>query len=164
MRAAADNSFARELNPHGGSHMQLMRTNKMWKTEKKSIGNKQKQNSCFRRLDVMKKRTLPPNIQTEPTMIRPNQGHYFDASVNNRVVFNHLLTNFCLKIEPVYFSLYKTSGTNGNRMNQGRGDRNYSNLAPSPTPWCSSYRKGSLRVTVDYGRQLYFYLYRSTCR
>ena len=28
-------------------------------------------------------------------------------------------------------------------------------LAPSPTPWCSSYRKGSLRVTLDYGRQLY---------
>ena len=22
----------------------------------------------------------------------------------------------------------------------------------SPTPWCSSYRKGSLRVTLDYGR------------
>ena len=29
-------------------------------------------------------------------------------------------------------------------------------VAPSPTPWCSSYRKGSLRVTLDYGRQLYF--------
>ena len=28
-------------------------------------------------------------------------------------------------------------------------------LTPSPTPWCSSYRKGSLRVTLDYGRQLY---------
>ena len=28
-------------------------------------------------------------------------------------------------------------------------------LAPSPTHWCSSYRKGSLRVTLDYGRQLY---------
>ena len=33
-------------------------------------------------------------------------------------------------------------------------------VAPSPTPWCSSYRKGSLRVTLDYGRQLYFYLIR----
>ena len=32
-------------------------------------------------------------------------------------------------------------------------------VAPSPTPWCSSYRKGSLRVTLDYGRQLYFFLY-----
>ena len=29
-------------------------------------------------------------------------------------------------------------------------------VAPSPTPWCSSYRKGSLRVSLDYGRQLYF--------
>ena len=29
-------------------------------------------------------------------------------------------------------------------------------VAPSPTPWSSSYRKGSLRVTLDYGRRLYF--------
>ena len=29
-------------------------------------------------------------------------------------------------------------------------------VAPSPTHWCSSYRKGSLWVTLDYGRQLYF--------
>ena len=25
-------------------------------------------------------------------------------------------------------------------------------VALSPTPWCSSYRKGNLRVTLDYGR------------
>ena len=31
-------------------------------------------------------------------------------------------------------------------------------VAPSPTSWCSSYRKGSLRVTLGYGRQLYFLL------
>ena len=31
-------------------------------------------------------------------------------------------------------------------------------VAPFPTPWCSSYRKGSLRVTLDYGRQLYLYI------
>ena len=30
-------------------------------------------------------------------------------------------------------------------------------VAPFPTPWCSSYRKGSLRVTLDYGRELYFF-------
>ena len=30
-------------------------------------------------------------------------------------------------------------------------------LAPSRTPWCSSYRKRSLRVTLDYGHQLYFF-------
>ena len=29
-------------------------------------------------------------------------------------------------------------------------------VAPSPTPWCSSCRKVSLWVTLDYGRQLYF--------
>ena len=33
--------------------------------------------------------------------------------------------------------------------NPGKG------VAPYPTPRCSSYRKGSLRVTLDYGRQLY---------
>ena len=32
--------------------------------------------------------------------------------------------------------------------NPGKG------VAPSPTPLCSSYGKGSLRVTLDYGRQL----------
>ena len=30
--------------------------------------------------------------------------------------------------------------------NPGKG------VAPFPTPWCSSYRKGSLRVTLDYGQ------------
>ena len=35
-------------------------------------------------------------------------------------------------------------------------------VAPSPTHWCSSYRKGSLRVTLDYGRQLYLLTYTST--
>ena len=29
-------------------------------------------------------------------------------------------------------------------------------VAPSPTPWCSSYWKGNLLVALDYGRQLYF--------
>ena len=28
-------------------------------------------------------------------------------------------------------------------------------VAPFPTPRCSSYRKGSLRVTLNYGHQLY---------
>ena len=31
-------------------------------------------------------------------------------------------------------------------------------VAPSTTPWCRSYWKGSLRVTLDYGRQLFFLL------
>ena len=38
--------------------------------------------------------------------------------------------------------------------NPGKG------VAPFPTPWCSSYQKGSLWVTFDYGRQLYFYFYK----
>ena len=34
-------------------------------------------------------------------------------------------------------------------LNPGKG------VAPSPTPWCSSYWKRSLRFTLDYGHQLY---------
>ena len=37
--------------------------------------------------------------------------------------------------------------------NPGKG------VAPSPTPQCSHYWKGSLQVTLDYGRQLYFTIY-----
>ena len=38
---------------------------------------------------------------------------------------------------------------------KGKVGQSREGVAPSPTPWCSSYRKGSLRVTLDYGRQLY---------
>ena len=37
--------------------------------------------------------------------------------------------------------------------NPGKG------VTPSPTHWCSKYRKGSLLVTLDYGRLLYFFIY-----
>ena len=37
--------------------------------------------------------------------------------------------------------------------NPGKG------VAPSPTPQYSSYWKGRLLVALDYGRQIYFYLY-----
>ena len=35
---------------------------------------------------------------------------------------------------------------------KGKVEQSKEGVAPSPTPWCSSYRKGSLRVTLDYGR------------
>ena len=38
---------------------------------------------------------------------------------------------------------------------KGKVEQSREGVAPSPKPWCSSYRKGSLRVTLDYGRQLY---------
>ena len=38
---------------------------------------------------------------------------------------------------------------------KGKVEQSREGVAPSPTPWCSSYRKGSLRVTLEYGRQLY---------
>ena len=42
---------------------------------------------------------------------------------------------------------------------KGKVEQSWEGVAPSPTPWCSSYRKGSLRVTLDYGRQLYLLIY-----
>ena len=39
---------------------------------------------------------------------------------------------------------------------KGKVEQSREGVAPSPTPRCSSYRKGSLRVTLVYGRQLYF--------
>ena len=37
---------------------------------------------------------------------------------------------------------------------KGKVEQSREGVEPSPTPWCSSYRKRSLRVTLDYGRQL----------
>ncbi len=42
---------------------------------------------------------------------------------------------------------------------KGKVEQSRQGVTPSPTPWCSSYRKGSLRLTLDYGRQLYLYIY-----
>ena len=36
---------------------------------------------------------------------------------------------------------------------KGKVEQSRKGVAPSPTHWCSSYQKGSLRVTLDYGRQ-----------
>ena len=40
---------------------------------------------------------------------------------------------------------------------KGKVEQSREGVEPSPTPWCSSYRKGSLRDTLDYGRQLYLF-------
>ena len=47
-------------------------------------------------------------------------------------------------------------GSSVNWSNPGKG------VAPFPTPRCSSYWKGSLRVTLDYGRQLYLLFMKMT--
>ena len=39
---------------------------------------------------------------------------------------------------------------------KGKEGQSRKGVVPSPTPWCSSYRKRSLQVTLDDGRQLYF--------
>ena len=47
---------------------------------------------------------------------------------------------------------------------KGKVEQSREGVASSPTPWCSSYRKGSLQVTLDYGRQLYFiYIFLCGC-
>ena len=45
---------------------------------------------------------------------------------------------------------------------KGKVEQSREGVALSPTPWCSSYRKGSLRVTLDYGRQLQGLLHYTT--
>ena len=45
---------------------------------------------------------------------------------------------------------------------KGKVEQFSEGVAPSPTPWCRSYRKGSLRVTLDYGHQVYL-LFTSFC-
>ena len=42
---------------------------------------------------------------------------------------------------------------------KGKVEQSKERRALSPTSWCSSYRKGSLRVTLDYGPQLYFTIF-----
>ena len=42
---------------------------------------------------------------------------------------------------------------------KGKVEPSREGVAPSPTSWCSSYRKGSLRVTLDYGRQQLYFTY-----
>ena len=40
---------------------------------------------------------------------------------------------------------------------KGKVEQSRERVAPFLIPWCNSYRKGSLQVTLDYGRQLYLH-------
>ena len=42
---------------------------------------------------------------------------------------------------------------------KGKVEQTRKGVAPSLTSWCSSYWKGSLRVTLDYDRQIYLCVY-----
>ena len=42
---------------------------------------------------------------------------------------------------------------------KGKVEQSREGVAPSPTPWCSSYWKGSLRVTLDYGHQFTYFIF-----
>ena len=62
----------------------------------------------------------------------------------------------------IYIYIYNASLLNAQHYKvriKGKVKQSREGVAPSPTPWCSSYRKGSLRVTLDYGRQLYLLIY-----
>ena len=47
---------------------------------------------------------------------------------------------------------------------KGKVEQSSEGVAPSPTHWCRSYRKGSLQVTLDYGRQLFFIYIKHTLK
>ena len=44
-----------------------------------------------------------------------------------------------------------------------KGSNPRKGVDPSPTLWCSSYRKGSLRISLDYGHQLLYSLCTCAC-
>ena len=77
------------------------------------------------------------SLLTKPTSVR----HFHECSP--MVLYASLLNTQHIR----YRSRVK-------RSNPGKG------VVPSPTPRCSRYWKGSLRIDLNYGRQLYFYLRR----
>ena len=67
---------------------------------------------------------------------------------------------FFHKLNDLHPSLYSLLNTQHYKVRiKGKVEQSREGVAPSPTPWCSSCRKGSLWVTLDYGRQLYFYFF-----
>ena len=47
---------------------------------------------------------------------------------------------------------------------KGKVELSRKGVAPCPTPLCSSYRKGNLRVNLDYGRQFYLLITKKSWR
>ena len=72
-------------------------------------------------------------------------------------VESHRRLEKCYLMPPCLTLSIMRYGSRVKWSNPGKG------IAPSSTPWCSSYRKGSLRVTPDYGRQLNFTLLVHLC-
>ena len=60
---------------------------------------------------------------------------------------SHSRLKKCYLIPPCLTLCILRYGSRVKWSNPGNG------VAPSPTPWCSSYWKRSLRVALDYGRQ-----------
>ena len=74
----------------------------------------------------------------------------WETEVQSQVESYHRLKKWNLMPPCLALSMIRW-GSREKWSNPGNG------VAPSPTPRCSSYWKGSLRVTLDYSRQLYFY-------
>ena len=129
MRAAAANSFARILNPHGGAYI-LSSTDRLLR--------------CI------------TTLQCSYTRRTGRAGRVFangpgnQGSIPGRVILKTqkmYLMPPCLTLSIIrYGSRIKWS-------NPAKG------LEPSPTPWCCSWWKGNLQVTLDYGRQLYLLIW-----
>ena len=66
--------------------------------------------------------------------------------------YNHQSSDLVMKKKSEWFLKRFFYGSRVKWSNPGKG------VAPSPTPWCSSYRKGGLRVTLDYDRLYLLYI------
>ena len=89
---------------------------------------------CFSANTYFKK-ILAQRLECSPMARRPG----FNPRSSHTKTLKWYLIPPCLTLSIIRY------GSRVKWSNPGNG------VAPSPTPWCSSYRKGSLRVTLDYG-------------
>ena len=79
-----------------------------------------------------------------------------ETRVQSQVESYQRLKKWYLMIPCLTLSIIKRYGLRVKWSNPGKG------VVPSPTSWCSSYWKGSLRITLDYDCQLYFTYHNSS--
>ena len=94
---------------------------------------------CYSSTNSSYGRILSPSIGMMVRVIANGLGDL--GPILGRVISKTLkwyLMHPCLTLNIIRY------GSRVKRSNPGKG------VAPSPTPWCCSYRKGSLRVTLDF--------------
>ena len=77
---------------------------------------------------------------------------FANGSVQSQVESKQRLKKWYLRLPYLTLSIIRYR-SRVKWVNPGKG------VALSPKPWCSSYQKGSLSVTLDYSHQLYLYIY-----